>query len=240
MIETDVKKKLKTQSNESFFYFIGQCFKKYFDFKGRARRKEYWYFTLFSLIYYIIIYYSLMITFLPLLVLFDFNLSPFLNFFINLVFGIFYISLIIPSFAVIIRRLHDTGRSWVYILYSLIPFVGIVILIVFCANDSEPSDNKYGPNPKVKTFGEDKKNETISKISTTPSVSETNTPAKQNQNVKKASTSSTKDPFFVILQRMKSERGFSIFEDYTKCNSLLKDYSAGEYKKECRLLLLAI
>jgi hypothetical protein len=46
--------------------------------------------------------------------------------------------------------------------------------------------------------------------------------------------------FVAILQKMAAERGFSVFENYAKCKSLLQDYTAGEYKKESRLLLLAI
>ncbi|MCL2720597.1 MAG: hypothetical protein FWD47_04585 [Treponema sp.] len=63
------------------------------------------------------------------------------------------------------------------------------------------------------------------------------TPKKQKEDKPTANTLNS--PFLTILQRMKAERGFSIFEDYSKCNSLLKDYTAGEFKKESRLLLLA-
>ena len=46
--------------------------------------------------------------------------------------------------------------------------------------------------------------------------------------------------FVAILQKIKAERGFSIFEDFPRCKSLLQDYTAGKHKKENRLLLMAI
>ncbi|MCL2304252.1 MAG: DUF805 domain-containing protein, partial [Planctomycetaceae bacterium] len=56
--------------------------------------------------------------------------------------------LIIPSLAVIVRRLHDAGYSgWMYFI-SLVPFVGGIILLVFLLQDSQPGRNQYGPNPK--------------------------------------------------------------------------------------------
>ena len=61
---------------------------------------------------------------------------------------IFLLASIIPSIAVQVRRLHDTGRSGWWILLSFIPLVGPIVLIVFYVMDSEAGVNKYGPNPK--------------------------------------------------------------------------------------------
>jgi uncharacterized membrane protein YhaH (DUF805 family) len=62
-------------------------------------------------------------------------------------YGIYVIALLIPSLAIAVRRLHDTGRSGWLLLLGLIPIVGFIILIVFYV---QPSDgpNEYGPGPE--------------------------------------------------------------------------------------------
>jgi uncharacterized membrane protein YhaH (DUF805 family) len=57
------------------------------------------------------------------------------------------LAVLIPSLAVSVRRLHDTGRSGWWILLGIIPLLGLVVLF-FAAQDSQPGDNQYGPNPK--------------------------------------------------------------------------------------------
>ena len=65
---------------------------------------------------------------------------------ISTVYGL---ALLLPTLAVMVRRLHDTGRSGSWLLIGLIPLAGLVVLIVFWARDSQPGDNQYGPNPKT-------------------------------------------------------------------------------------------
>jgi uncharacterized membrane protein YhaH (DUF805 family) len=68
-------------------------------------------------------------------------------------FGLFQslysLAVLIPSIAVTVRRLHDTGRTGWWILINLIPFLGTIILLIFMVLDSQPGTNRYGPNPKV-------------------------------------------------------------------------------------------
>ena len=110
------------------YYF--DVLKKYAVFTGRARRKEYWMFFLFNIIATIILGIIAGVIHTKVLsVLYD-------------------LALIVPSVAVTVRRLHDTDRSGWWILIGLIPLVGTIILIVFEATDSQPGENKYGPNPK--------------------------------------------------------------------------------------------
>lgn len=109
-------------------YFI-DALKRYADFTGRARRKEYWMFVLFYLIFYIAA------------VVVDLVLG---TYFLALIFAL---AMIIPSIAIAARRLHDTGRSGWWQLIALVPFVGFIILLVFLVMDST-ADNAYGPNPK--------------------------------------------------------------------------------------------
>ena len=60
---------------------------------------------------------------------------------------LYSLAIIVPGIAVTIRRLHDTGRSGWWILLGLVPFVGILLLVLMCL-DSEPGTNEYGENPK--------------------------------------------------------------------------------------------
>ena len=110
-------------------YFIGSL-KKYADFTGRARRKEYW---MFILVYFIL---SLVVGVLDAMVGMGFLAI------------IFTLGMIIPSFSIAARRLHDTGRSGWWQLILLIPLIGFIVFIIFTVQDSHDA-NDYGPNPKV-------------------------------------------------------------------------------------------
>ncbi|HCD54840.1 DUF805 domain-containing protein [Haliea sp.] len=111
---------------------------KYAMFGGRARRKEYWYFVLFNLLASIILGVVDGITG---------TYSEDAG--LGLLGGIYALAVFIPSIAVAMRRLHDTGRSGWWLLLALIPILGFLVLLVFMLLDSEPGDNQYGPNPKV-------------------------------------------------------------------------------------------
>jgi uncharacterized membrane protein YhaH (DUF805 family) len=105
-------------------YFIG-ALKKYADFNGRARRKEYW---MFVLIYMVI---NVILAVLGMDV-------------ISMIVGL---ALLIPSISIGARRLHDTGRSGWWQLIYFVPFIGLIVMIVFLVQDSH-DDNDYGVNPK--------------------------------------------------------------------------------------------
>lgn len=112
--------------------------KKYATFSGRAQRAEYWYFILF----YIIIFFGLSVV--------DGITGSFsADAGMGLLGGLLTLVLLIPSIAVSVRRLHDTGRSGWWLLIALIPIVGAIILLVFTVQDSSLGDNTYGPNPKA-------------------------------------------------------------------------------------------
>ncbi|PKH06619.1 DUF805 domain-containing protein [Moritella sp. Urea-trap-13] len=104
--------------------FIG-ALKKYADFTGRARRKEYW---MFILIYLII---NIVLSVLGL----------------DIISGLVALGLLIPSISIAARRLHDTGRSGWWQLIVLIPVIGIIVLVFFLAQDGHEA-NDYGVNPK--------------------------------------------------------------------------------------------
>ena len=61
---------------------------------------------------------------------------------------LYQLAVFVPALAVTMRRLHDTGRTGWWILISLIPFLGFIVLIIFLVQDSHTGQNQYGPNPK--------------------------------------------------------------------------------------------
>lgn len=105
--------------------------KNYAVFSGRARRKEYWMFMLFNLLI------SFALGFIE-----GFLGGP------GILSLIYTLAILIPSLAVTVRRLHDTGRSGWWVLISIVPILGIILLI-FMLLDSQPNENEYGQNPKA-------------------------------------------------------------------------------------------
>jgi len=112
----------------------------YATFSGRARRSEYWFFVLFNMIFGIV----------------AMILDNILGTTFDLGFGISYgyiyliytLAILIPGLAVVVRRLHDVGKSgWMYFIF-LIPIVGIIWLLVLLCTDSQVGSNKWGENPK--------------------------------------------------------------------------------------------
>lgn len=57
------------------------------------------------------------------------------------------LAILVPNLALSVRRLHDVGKSWVWILWSFLPIVGQIILLIQYCKDSAPA-NQWGPNPK--------------------------------------------------------------------------------------------
>lgn len=119
--------------------------KKYADFQGRARRSEYWLFTLLIFIVYVVFVILAGIT--GAMSNDTSQVNPFASV-IFLLFGVIMLGLIIPSIAVTVRRLHDTDRSGFWIFISFLPFVGGIWLFVLTVLDGTPGTNKFGPDPK--------------------------------------------------------------------------------------------
>jgi uncharacterized membrane protein YhaH (DUF805 family) len=121
--------------------FLTVVTKKYADFSGRAQRREYWMFYLL----YVIIAVALNVVFGLIGAAIARDGSGWALG--GVVVALFSIALIIPSVAVMVRRLHDIGRTGWWVLISLIPF-GSLVLLVFAVLDSQLGDNQWGPNPK--------------------------------------------------------------------------------------------
>ncbi len=119
---------------------VGTCFKKYANASGRARRAEYWYFQLFSLVgLFTASVFDLI--FFPSYVTANGGTGP--------LYVVFVIGVLLPSIAVGVRRLHDTGRSGWTLLLGLIPLLGALLLFIFTVTDGDDKENEYGPNPKL-------------------------------------------------------------------------------------------
>ena len=106
--------------------------KNYAVFTGRARRKEYWMFVLFNIIFEI-----------AALVL-DYILGTYL-----VIFMLYCLAMIIPALAVLVRRLHDIGKSGGWFFISFIPLIGGIWLLVLMATAGNIGDNIYGADPKA-------------------------------------------------------------------------------------------
>jgi uncharacterized membrane protein YhaH (DUF805 family) len=123
----------------SFTTAIRSVLSQYAGFGGRARRAEYWWFALFTLI--VGIAASVLDSALGTDFRGDVTSSGIFGLTANLV-------LLVPSLAVAVRRLHDTDRSGWWILIALIPLIGVIVLLVFLVQAGTPYQNRYGPSPK--------------------------------------------------------------------------------------------
>lgn len=104
----------------SFTGVLASFWKNYFNFSGRARRKEYWLMMVWNMIFGLIPIVGWLVVFLS----------------------------CIGAISLAVRRLHDSGKSGFFLLLGLIPFIGAIILFVFFCQDSERGANKWGPSSK--------------------------------------------------------------------------------------------
>ena len=114
-----------------------EVLKKYSVFSGRARRKEYWLYSLFSLIIALVLGF---IDGAAGLADAQSGYGP--------LGGLYTLAVLIPSIAVSVRRLHDTDHSGWWLFIVLVPLIGAIVLLIFMVRDSQQGQNQYGPNPK--------------------------------------------------------------------------------------------
>ncbi len=124
--------------------------RRYAEFDGRSRRREYWMFYLFTLL--LGMAFGLIVGIIA-LATYSLGMSETAMMTIILPFyfigGLLSLALIIPSLAVSIRRMHDQDKSGWWILIALVPFVGGIVLLVFLCLDGTPGPNRFGPDPKA-------------------------------------------------------------------------------------------
>jgi len=111
----------------NFIESIQTCYKKFFDFSGRASKSEYWWFQLYNTILYILTF------------VFQNDLA--------LLFSILVIANLIPVFAAGVRRVHDSNKSGWWILISFVPIAGLYIFVLLITDGSK-GKNRFGPKPK--------------------------------------------------------------------------------------------
>lgn len=115
-----------------------EALRKYAVLDGRARRKEFWFFWLFNLIFLIIA------------VILDNVLGIAIKRKgYGLITALFLLATLLPLLGVYVRRLHDVRKSGRYLFIMLIPIVGTIWFLVLVCRDSMPGENQYGPNPKA-------------------------------------------------------------------------------------------
>ncbi|WP_334124125.1 DUF805 domain-containing protein [Empedobacter brevis] len=126
-------------------------FKNYANFSGRARRSEFWYFILCNFTITFLLY-ALLFALLAIAGNIEEERNrSIMALFSVLAWGIiplYSLAVFIPNLAVFVRRLHDTGKSGWTLLVYFIPLVGLILLIIWLASDSQPGSNNWGPNPK--------------------------------------------------------------------------------------------
>ena len=116
--------------------------KRYADFEGRSRRLEYWMFTLFMLLVMAVLLGLGLASGSP-----SDGAFP-MSGFVLILFVLFCVGIIIPSIAVQVRRLHDQNMSGWWILLSLIPYLGGLIMLVLMLIPGNNGANRFGPDPK--------------------------------------------------------------------------------------------
>ena len=129
-----------TKRSIMYWYFVP--LRKYAVFSGRAHRTEYWMFTAWN---FVVVF---LITFIGLLIEFILPVAVIAGIF-DIIQVLYVLYAFIPSLAVWVRRLHDTGRSGWWSMIGFIPIVGVIGFFVFALMDSDSGENKYGPNPKL-------------------------------------------------------------------------------------------
>ena len=113
---------------------------KYANFEGRARREEYWMFALFNAIFSMLFY----IPFIAGIVM----ESEALMMIGGLLLFLYIAALFLPSLAVVVRRLHDQGKSGTWYFIGFVPFIGGIWLLVLMVTEGTHGPNQYGPDPK--------------------------------------------------------------------------------------------
>jgi uncharacterized membrane protein YhaH (DUF805 family) len=111
--------------------------RQYADFEGRARRKEYWMYTLFNML-------ALLVA-----AILDGLLGLTRHGFFGPVYGLYALATLIPGLALGVRRLHDVDRSGWWLLLAIIPLIGAIVLFVWAVTDGTRGSNQFGDDPKA-------------------------------------------------------------------------------------------
>ena len=145
----------------SFIESIRTVLSKYADFNGRARRSEFWWYYLAFSIVMGVVYFALIVPGLTeyTAATMDYAMAgdpsaavPMMpgslvtGYVVALVIGL---ALLLPTLAVIVRRLHDSGKPGALAFLLLLPVVNLILIIVWGATNGTPGPNQYGQDPKA-------------------------------------------------------------------------------------------
>jgi uncharacterized membrane protein YhaH (DUF805 family) len=130
-------------------YWMLLPYRRYFEFSGRSRRKEYWMFSLLCFL----VGTAISIIFGRTIYSASTSYGGYVNFTTltpagSVIYWIFVLASFIPSIAVWIRRLHDIDRSGWWALLIFLPILGWFTLFVFACLDGTRGSNRFGPDPK--------------------------------------------------------------------------------------------
>lgn len=114
--------------------------KKYATFSGRARRKEYWMFQLFNMIIITVLYTLATTT------------GKTIGSLFMVIYSLYALGVFLPSLGVLIRRLHDVGKSGVWFFIALVPLIGGIWLLILTCTEGNSGPNSYGSDPKESSF----------------------------------------------------------------------------------------
>lgn len=135
--------------------------RRYADFSGRSRRKEYWMFALMNFIIYALLYGIMISAMGPSFTEAMMQAEGGMNSvqpsdgmmagvgIVGMVMVIYSLAVFIPSLAVMVRRFHDQDKSGWFVLLALIPMVGGIIVLVFMFLEGTRGDNRFGADPKM-------------------------------------------------------------------------------------------
>ena len=119
-------------------YYLG-AFKKYFELTGRASKTEFWYFVLFNIMF------SITAMLLDEILGMETVAQRY-----GLIYTIYTAIVFTPGLTIVVRRLHDVGKSGFFVFIILIPIIGLIWLLIVLAGNGYPGKNKYGENPNKK------------------------------------------------------------------------------------------
>jgi uncharacterized membrane protein YhaH (DUF805 family) len=122
--------------------------RNYVTFTGRARRKEFWMFTLFHFLFLFLLIFLLIYSTDNFFNDDYYSESEEPNLIIALLLIFYVLGTFLPSVAVTVRRLHDIGKSGFWYFISLVPYIGSFVLLILTCMDSQPRPNQWGENPK--------------------------------------------------------------------------------------------
>ena len=114
----------------NFLESLKTCYKKVFNYRGRASKSEYWWFQLYFTLFAILTFYI-------------FETHTF-----GQVLFVLWVFNNLPLLSAAVRRFHDMNKSGWLVLWSLVPFIGAFIVLIMLAGDGTKGKNKFGPKPK--------------------------------------------------------------------------------------------